>query len=122
MSDYPKNDEYKYLYAIIRKPQEGKTFICLENIRQNDSTIHLVITMNTIKSNSQFFQRANQKFGDKILVLNSKRDTPSYQVNEIYSAWIQIKENTKKCLLCAHKKRFTESIFQLLTLLKVQLI
>ena len=119
MSDYLKNDEYKYLYAIIRKPQEGKTFICLENIRQNNSTIHLVITMNTIKSNSQFFERAYQKFSDNILVLNSKKNSLSYQVNEIYSAWSQIKENTKEVLImCAHKKRFTESIFQLLTLLK----
>lgn len=24
--------EEKYFYAIIRKPQEGKTFICLKNI------------------------------------------------------------------------------------------
>ena len=28
-------NEDKYLYAIIRKPQEGKTFICLENLRKN---------------------------------------------------------------------------------------
>ena len=49
------NQEPKHLYAIVRKPQEGKTFICLENINRTPNTIHLIITMNTIKSNRQFF-------------------------------------------------------------------
>ena len=62
----------KYLCAIIRKPQEGKTFVCLENIKTNGGSYHLIITMNTIKSNLQFFQRAKEKFGDKICVFNSK--------------------------------------------------
>ena len=51
----------KHLYAIIRKPQEGKTFICLENISQNDEYVHFVLTMNTIKSSRQFFQRKSIK-------------------------------------------------------------
>ena len=70
MSDVPNE---KYLYAIIRKPQEGKTFICLENIRRTQNEIHLIITMNTIKSNLQFFSRAKKQFGNKICVFNSRK-------------------------------------------------
>ena len=49
-------DDEKYLYAIIRKPQEGKTFICIKDIEQNPNHLHIIITMNTIKSTNQFLE------------------------------------------------------------------
>ena len=60
------DNDIKHLYAIIRKPQEGKTFICLKNISMNNDNIHIIVTMNTIKSNNQFFERAFERFGNKI--------------------------------------------------------
>ena len=71
----PSNEsqsEYKHLYAI-EKPQKGKTFVCLENIRQTPNTVHIIVTMNTIKSNLQFMERAQVKFGKNLCVLNSKK-------------------------------------------------
>lgn len=119
MSTSCETNKTKYLQAIIRKPQEGKTFICLENIKQSENTIHLVITMNTIKSNNQFFERANNKFEGKILVLNSKKNEESYQVKKIFDAGNQLKTNSKNIvIMCAHRVRFTQSITHLLNLLR----
>ena len=75
--------ETKYLYAIIRKPQEGKTFICLNNIKQNMENIHIIFTMNTIKSNKQFFERAKTEFGEKLTILNSEKPSVSTYNNDI---------------------------------------
>lgn len=112
------DNEYKYLYAIIRKPQEGKTFICLENIKQNENIIHFVITMNTIKSNKQFFNRAHEMFGEKLIVLNSEKTNETYQSNQILKVWKGLtKENKNIVIMCAHKIRFTRSITGLLELL-----
>lgn len=111
-------NEYKYLYAIIRKPQEGKTFICLENIKQNDNIIHFVITMNTIKANKQFFDRAYEMFGEKLMVLNSEKNNETYQANEILKVWKGFKDNKNIVIMCAHKVRFTRSITGLLELLE----
>ena len=51
------------LKYVIRKPQEGKTFICLENIKKEHHIVHFIITMNTIKSTKQFYERVLKKFG-----------------------------------------------------------
>ena len=67
-------DEEKYLYAIIRKPQEGKTFVCLENIKMSKEHIHIVITMNTLTSNKQFLERSIEFFGKDICVFNSRKE------------------------------------------------
>ena len=73
MSDNVSIDyQHKLLYSIIRNPQEGKTFICLENIRQNSNCLHIIMTMNTIKSNNQFFHRAKNEFPNRLCVFNSK--------------------------------------------------
>lgn len=110
----------KLLYAIIRKPQEGKTFICLENITINDTMIHFIITMNTIKSNKQFFERANNKFGDRLCILNSEtKGLSKYQYKEVSDVCIGlIKNNFNIIIMCAHKKRFTKSIHDLLLLIE----
>ena len=104
----------KYFCAIIRKPQEGKTFICLENIYQsniNSKTLNIIITMNTIKSNKQFFERANNRFGEeKICILNSKSKT-----KDIYTAKDAVVENEKNIIImCAHHKRIDKDITKLL--------
>lgn len=110
------NDD-KYLYAIIRKPQEGKTFICLENLRKNNKHIHFIATMNTIKSNNQFLERTKVEFGNKVCVFNSsKKDLNNCRhaktVNEVIH---HIKNNGCKIIIfCAHQTRFKKSLFDLI--------
>ena len=62
---------------VIRKPQEGKTFICINKIIRDDSKkIHIVLTMNTLASGMQFFGRMEEKIGAKrIVVFNSNKKT-----------------------------------------------
>lgn len=109
----------KYLCAIIRKPQEGKTFICLENIKTNGGCYHIIITMNTIKSNLQFFQRAKDKFGDKICVFNSKgkkKDQSSdfKHARDVSGVKKHLRGGVEVIIMCAHPKRFEASILDLL--------
>jgi hypothetical protein len=117
----------KCLYAIIRKPQEGKTFICLKSIKddldKNDGNVHLIVTMNTIKSNKQFFKRATKQFGDEVLVFNSKANKEEQQEYKHATQVNKVKQgiiihNKKIIVMCAHPKRFGESIFEILELLE----
>ena len=110
------NIEPKYLYAIIRKPQEGKTFICLKNICINNNNIHIIVTMNSIKSNKQFFERAYQQFGNKICILNSDNKNKEYnQADNINNIINYIKkENCNIIICCANAKRLRESIYDLI--------
>ncbi len=116
MSD---NQEPKHLYAIIRKPQEGKTFICLENINRTPNTVHLIITMNTIKSNRQFFSRAKERFGTSICVFNSKPKVGEkiegfFHAKDESSVVRHLRKEVEYVIMCAHHKRFQDSIAYLL--------
>ena len=118
MSDV-SNQEFKYLCAIIRKPQEGKTFICLENIKTNGQSYHLIITMNTIKSNLQFFERARAQFGEKICVFNSRGKKKEQRGGFLHAKSVpkvkkHLKNGAEVVIMCAHPKRFDESIIELL--------
>lgn len=109
----------KHLCAIIRKPQEGKTFICLENIVSRPDCYHLIITMNTIKSNLQFFQRAKARFGDKICVFNSREKKKDQNPNFLHAKDVtgvkkHLARGVNVVIMCAHHKRFDESILDLL--------
>jgi hypothetical protein len=109
----------KYLCAIIRKPQEGKTFICLENINMSPESYHLIITMNTIKSNLQFFERARDRFGRNICVFNSKvvkkDQSPDYlHAKDVTGVKKHLKNGANVVIMCAHHKRFDACILDLL--------
>jgi hypothetical protein len=70
--DYEEEYENK-LSLVIRKVQEGKTYICT-NMINNDKTndIHIVLTMNTLSAGMQFFGRMEEMIGSKnIVVFNS---------------------------------------------------
>ena len=115
------NDElqYKLLYAIIRKPQEGKTFVCIENIKINKDELHLVVTMNTIKSNLQFFSRLKDIFNkEQICIFNSKNKNKLngyYHSKDVLDVKSKIiKKNVNIVVLCAHPTRFKQSIFSIL--------
>jgi hypothetical protein len=103
------------LSLVVRKPQEGKTTICITNIVRDESkTIHIVLTMNTLASGMQFFGRMQNDIGAKrIIVFNSKRATAgdchhAKNVDEIFER-IE-REGIKVIVCCAHEKRIRESI------------
>ena len=112
--------EFKYLYAIIRKPQQGKTFVCIENIKINSNDIHLVITMNTIKSNLQFFSRIKEKFNtNNICIFNSKDNKDKSEDFYHSKSVLDVKKNiiynnVNIIVLCAHYNRFHFSVIELL--------
>lgn len=108
------------LSLVIRKPQEGKTFICIENIVTSPPrNIHIVLTMNTLAAGMQFFGRMEEKVGSKnIIVFNSKSSTAGnclYARNfgEVYSLLISNPE-IKVVVCCAHELRIRKSIIQLI--------
>ena len=117
----------KYLYAIIRKPQEGKTFICLENIERSPEYIHVIVTMNTIKANNQFFERAKKRFGNNICVFNSsgtkKEETKEFiHTKDVIGVKKYLQRKCKDgidiIVMCAHYKRFDDSILDILDIVE----
>ena len=118
--DIHEDTNEKHLYAIIEKPQKGKTFICLENIKQTPDTVHFIITMNTIKSNLQFMERAYSKFGNNLCVLNSNPGDFAYNHSkDIIGIYDYITEhNITNVIMCAHYTRFNKSLMNLVKLLQ----
>jgi hypothetical protein len=115
-----EENTYKHLYAIIRKPQEGKTFICLKNIEMSTDAIHLIVTMNTITSSLQFLDRANKELKGKICVFNSrnkKKETHAKDVmhaRDVIGVKKLIKSGIEIVIMCAHYTRFDKSIIELI--------
>lgn len=111
MSDYVP---VKYVNIVIRRPQYGKTSICMETIKRQRDKVHIIITMNTLKSNEQFFSRCEKVFSEKsICIFNSKQTSNILEVkNQI------VQEGKNIVILCAHYKRFRNSIHGLLDLLE----
>lgn len=106
---------------VIRKPQEGKTFICISNITTDKTkNIHIVLTMNTLASGMQFFGRMEQEVGAKrIIVFNSKKSTAgnclhAKDVNGVMNL-LRKHQDVKVIVCCAHEKRIRESLPQLFT-------
>lgn len=103
------------LSLVVRKPQEGKTTICITSIVNDKSkNIHIVLTMNTLASGMQFFGRMQKDIGPKkIIVFNSKRQTAgechhAKNVDEVFD--IMDNNSIKVIVCCAHEKRIRESI------------
>ena len=104
---------------VVRKPQEGKTFICISNITTDISkNIHIVLTMNTLASGMQFFGRMEEEVGSKrIIVFNSKKSTAgnclhAKDVNGVMDL-LRKHRDVKVIVCCAHEKRIRESLPQL---------
>jgi len=108
------------LSLVIRKPQEGKTLICITSIINNHSNnIHIILTMNTLSSGMQFFARMCEKIDpSNIIVFNSKKETAgdchhAKDVTRIFSIideQQQKKNPIKVIVCCAHTKRIRESL------------
>jgi hypothetical protein len=117
MSSVYDNEEFENkLSLVIKKVQEGKTHICITNITNDRSrNIHIVLTMNTIASNEQFFGRMEVEIGsDRIIVFNSKKTTAgechhAKDVSTIFKL-IREKPDIKVIVCCAHITRIRNSI------------
>ena len=75
--------------------------------------------MNTIKSNLQFFERARAQFGEKICVFNSRSKKKEQQEGFLHAKTVprvkkHLKAGAEVVIMCAHPKRFDESIIELL--------
>ena len=108
------------LSLIIRKPQEGKTFICIRLIIKDPTNcIHIVLTMNTISAGMQFFSRMEEKISSKkIIVFNSnpKSSGNCHHAKTITDIFDIIRKypEIKVIVCCAHEKRFQDDIPKLL--------
>lgn len=107
------------LSLVVRKPQEGKTFICISNITSDKTrNIHLVLTMNTLASGMQFFGRMEEHVGSsRIIVFNSKKSTAgncrhAKTVIDVFEL-LRAHKDVKVIVCCAHEKRIRTSIPQL---------
>jgi hypothetical protein len=115
------------LSLVIRKVQEGKTYICITNITTDRTKdIHLVITMNTLGSNMQFFGRMEEIIGSSsIIVFNSKKKTATinetkkcHHAKDVSAIFTLLRRfpDIKVIVCCAHEKRIRESIPELFAL------
>jgi len=107
------------LSLVVRKPQEGKTTICITGItRDNSKNIHIVLTMNTLASGMQFFGRMQHDVGPKkIIVFNSKKQTAGecYHAKNVDEVFELIDTRQIKVIVCcAHEKRIRESLPRLI--------
>lgn len=110
------------LSLVVRKPQEGKTFICISDITADKTrNIHIVLTMNTLSAGMQFFGRMEEIVGSKkIVVFNSKKQTAGdcLHAKSVTDANVLINKypDIKVIVCCAHEKRIRDSIPQLFDL------
>ena len=123
MSDNFTTEEIESkLSLVIRKPQEGKTSICITSITNDTSkNIHIVLTMNTLSAGMQFFGRMQNDIGAKrIVVFNSKKQTAGecHHAKDISRIMSTInKDNIKVIVCCAHEKRIRESLPELFNMI-----
>ena len=120
MSDYIDNEELENkLSLVIRKPQEGKTTICITSITKDTSkNIHFVLTMNTLTSGIQFLSRMQKDIPAKqIIVFNSDNKTAGecHYADTVAKVMKLISSKTIKVIVCcAHVKKIRESIPEIL--------
>jgi hypothetical protein len=123
MSDYIDNEEFENKFSLVlRKPQEGKTYICITSIIKDTSkNIHLVLTMNTLCSGMQFLNRMQEHINpNQIIVFNSDEKTAGdcLYAKELGQVLEYIRSgNIKVIVCCAHYTKFRKSIPQLLNCL-----
>jgi hypothetical protein len=116
--DPPFNDEENKLSLVIRLAQDGKTGICISIIVDEPLTVHIIVTMNTLSAGMQFFGRLEHDISsERIIVMNSDKSTAGkchHAKNATEAKDLLIKRSIQCVICCAHKKRFCESIPELL--------
>ena len=102
------------LSLVVRKPQEGKTSICIKYITDDlfSNNIHIVLTMNTLASGMQFFGRMKEQIGpNRIVVFNSVKKTAGdchHATNVIDVKSLIRNNNIKVIVCCAHNKKIRD--------------
>ena len=100
----------------IRKPQEGKTFICTHDISSDTThTLHLILTMNTKSAAKQFTSRLSEAIGpERIVEYNStpSGSNPSKTLDDVLSH-LELKP-IKAIVCCAHTLKIRKNIPRLL--------
>jgi hypothetical protein len=119
--NYSNEDDFvNKLSLIVRKPQEGKTRICIANITNDKSrNIHIVITMSTLSAGMQFFGRMEEYVGpNRIIVFNSNKKTAgNCNHAKTYAEVLKLvrqNKDIKVIVCCAHTKRVRADIPTLL--------
>ena len=123
MSDITIDEIESKLGLVIRRPQEGKTFICIHSIICDTSLdIHFVLTMNTIGASMQFLGRMEEIGSSNIVVLNSIKASAGscFHAKDFNEVIKRIKKNPtiKVIVCCSHTKRFREDILEILDYFK----
>ena len=121
MSQYENELETESkLSLVVRKPQEGKTSICIKYITDDLSSniIHIVLTMNVLSAGMQFFGRMKEQIGAKrIVVFNSVKKTAGdcHYAKDVTTVKSLIRDNNIKVVVCcAHNKKIKQSIIELI--------
>ena len=123
MSDYVSVDDVvNKLSYVVRRPQEGKTFICIKSILKDvdSANINIILTMNTITSSNQFNCRINAQIPDirkKMIVFNSKKESANgcKHAKTAGDVCKHIKKsNIKVVLCCANSNKIKDGLFDVL--------
>ena len=111
------NEENENKFSlIIRKPQEGKTSICISSIVLDKTRdFHVVTTTNTLSAGMQFFGRLEDVIGSsKIIVFNSDSTSAGncHHAKDTNSVIKLLRNNPeiKVIVCCAHFSRFKKSL------------
>jgi hypothetical protein len=122
--DLNNEDPFRKFTICVLTPQNGKTFIAVENIKneiENDieygRSLHIVFTMNTLLNNDQFAQRLKpieNKYGKNSICVFSSKYSEQYthvkNKNELQGMCHNIKTLPKVVIMCSNKKRFNDGI------------
>jgi len=123
LMDLLENQDCVKIKLIIRRPQEGKTFIMISDIMSDQrNSLNIIFTMNTINSNQQLYSRLLQKCGpNKLLVFNSRPESVGpgcLHAKGAFEALQIIMTHSISCLVvCAHSSKIRKQIPSLLRLL-----
>lgn len=127
MSEYISCEEIeRKLSLVVRKPQTGKTTICIAFIMKSiaedkrTNVVNIVITMNTLTASSQFIGRLKNDDMNKdnidpkkIIVFNSAKKTAGdclYASTADAVKKLIIKQDIKVIVCCAHVNKIRENI------------
>lgn len=112
------------LRVCVRRTQEGKTFIAVKNIKQeleqdsiDGNSVHVVFTMNTLKSKDQFVKRLRKiedTYGEGSIVELASKPSGIFKhvsnVLELQGLYLNPNTCPKIVVMCSNETRFHDGI------------